>query len=138
MKALVIGTGVAGLSTALRLLRRGFEVEMVEGFSQPGGRLNQLSKDGFVFDMGPTFFSMSYEFDELAKDAGIKMPFRKRELDPIYTVWYDTPGKKFIIYRDLKKLADQFKKYEPGFEDKMKAYMKSSGKLYFVKDIKLI
>ncbi|MFC2113001.1 phytoene desaturase family protein [Bacteroidota bacterium] len=138
MKTLVIGTGIAGLSTALRMLRRGYEIEMVEGFSQPGGRLNQLRKDGFVFDMGPTFFSMSYEFDELAKDTGIKMPFRKRELDPLYTVWYDTPGKKFTIYRDLKKMADQFKKYEPGFEEKMKAYLKSAGRLYFDTENKII
>jgi phytoene desaturase len=55
MKALVIGTGIAGLSTALRLLRRGYEIEMVEQFSQPGGRLNQVRKDGFLFDMGPSF-----------------------------------------------------------------------------------
>lgn len=130
MKALIIGTGVAGISTALRLLRRGYEVEMVEGFSQPGGRLNQVRKDGFVFDMGPTFFSMSYEFDELAADSGIKIPFTKRELDPIYTVWYDTPGKKFTICRDFKKLEEQFNKYEPQFSVKMERYMESTGRLY--------
>ena len=138
MKALIIGTGIAGLSTALRLLRRGYEVEMVEGFSQPGGRLNQVRKDGFAFDMGPTFFSMSYEFDELAADAGINMPFKKRELDPIYTVWYDTPGKNFTIYRDFNKLEDQFKRYEPLFSDKMERYMKSTGLLYFDTEKKII
>ncbi|MFC2081425.1 phytoene desaturase family protein [Bacteroidota bacterium] len=130
MKALIIGTGMAGLATALRLLSRGYEVEMVEAFSQPGGRLNQLKKDGFVFDMGPTFFSMSYEFDELAEDSGIKMPFKKMALDPIYTVWYDTPGKKFKIYRDFEKLEKQFEHYEPRFREKMIRYMKSSGRLY--------
>ena len=131
MKALIIGTGMAGLSTALRLLRRGYEVEMVEGFNRPGGRLNQVNKDGFVFDMGPTFFSMSYEFDELEADSGVKMPFTKRKLDPIYTVWYDTPGKNFKIYRDFGKLEEQFRKYEPGFKEKMERYMKASGRLYF-------
>ena len=130
MKALIIGTGVAGLSTALRLQRRGYEVGLVEGFGRPGGRLNQLKKDGFVFDMGPTFFSMSYEFDELAADAGIDLPFRKMQLDPVYTVWHDTPGKTFRIYRDFDKLADQFKEYEPRFREKMERYMKESGRLY--------
>ena len=130
MKALVIGTGIAGLSTALRLLRRGYEVEMVEQFSQPGGRLNQVRKDGFLFDMGPSFYSMSYEFDELARDAEIELPFSYTKLDPLYTVWYDTPGKKFTIYRDLEKLAHEFRDYEPGFAGKMERYLASAGGLY--------
>jgi len=55
MKALIIGTGIGGLATALRLLKRGYEVEMVEQYSQPGGRLNQVKKDGFLFDMALPF-----------------------------------------------------------------------------------
>jgi phytoene desaturase len=130
MKALIIGTGVGGLSTALRLVRRGYEVEMVEQFSQPGGRLNQLKKDGFLFDMGPSFFSMSYEFEELARDAGIELPFKYNALDPIYSVWYDTPGKTFRIFKDFDKLAHEFRNLEPGFASKMKRYMASAGQLY--------
>ena len=130
MKALIIGTGIGGLSTALRLLKRGYEVEMVEQYSQAGGRLNQVKKDGFLFDMGPSFFSMSYEFEELARDAEIELPFQYRELDPIYTVWYDTPGKNFRIYKDPDKLAHEFRDYEPGFQDKMRKYLASAGKLY--------
>lgn len=130
MKALITGTGIAGLATALRLARRGYDIEMVERFSRPGGRLNVLEKDGFRFDMGPSFFSMSYEFEELARDAAIELPFKTRELDPIYTVWYDTPGKNFTIYRDFERLASEFEGYEPGFREKMERFMKSAGKLY--------
>ena len=60
-KVLIIGSGLGGLTTALRLARRGYEVEMVEKSFQAGGRLNQIKKDGFTFDMGPTFFSMRSE-----------------------------------------------------------------------------
>jgi len=134
MKALIIGTGVAGLSTALRLIRRGYEVEMVEQFSQAGGRLNQVKKDGFLFDMGPSFFSMSYEFEELARDAGIELPFQYHELDPIYTVWYDTPGKTFKIYKDLDKLGHEFREYEQDFARNMKKYLASAGSLYHDSD----
>lgn len=42
MKALVAGTGIGGLSNALRLIRRGFEVEMAEQFFQPVGRMYQV------------------------------------------------------------------------------------------------
>ncbi len=60
---LIIGAGLGGLSTALRLAVKGYEVTIVEKDSQPGGRLNEIKQDGFTFDTGPSFFSMSYEFD---------------------------------------------------------------------------
>ena len=81
-KALIVGTGLGGLTTALRLSKLGYQVEMVEKYHQPGGRLNQLKKDGFTWDMAPTFFSMSYEFKEFVKSTGIDMPFEFVELDP--------------------------------------------------------
>ncbi len=61
-KGTIVGTGLGAMTTALRLSSRGYQVQMVEKFHQPGGRLNQIKKDGFTFDMGPTFFSMTYEF----------------------------------------------------------------------------
>ncbi|MGM0666476.1 MAG: phytoene desaturase family protein, partial [Bacteroidota bacterium] len=129
-KVLIVGTGIAGLSTALRLTRRGYKVEMLEKNGMAGGRMNLLEKDGFKFDTGPTFFSMSYEFRELAADLDKELPFELMELDPIYTVWYDVPGKRYTIYKDLDKLAAEFEKAEPGFRKKMEAYLKSTGKLY--------
>jgi phytoene desaturase len=60
-KVLVIGSGLGALSTALRLSTRGYQVEIVEKHNRAGGRLNLLQKDGFTFDVGPSFFSMSYE-----------------------------------------------------------------------------
>ena len=50
-KVVIIGTGLGGLATALRLTSKGYEVEMVEKYHQAGGRLNLLEKDGFTFDM---------------------------------------------------------------------------------------
>jgi phytoene desaturase len=73
---------------------------------------------------------MSYEFKELAADLDKELPFELMELDPIYTVWYDEPGKRYTIHKDLDKLAAEFEKAEPGFRKKMEAYLKSTGKLY--------
>ncbi len=129
-KVLVVGSGIAGLSTALRLVRRGYKVEILEKNALAGGRMNIIKKDGFKFDTGPTFFSMSYEFRELAADLQKELPFELMELDPIYTVWYDEPGKRYTIYKDLDKLAAEFEKAEPGFREKMESYLKSTGKLY--------
>lgn len=127
---LVVGTGLGGLTTALRLATQGFQVEMLERNSQAGGRLNQIKKDGFTFDTGPSFFSMSYEFKEFADACGIEIPFKFVELDPLYTVNFSGSSKTFFLYKDLEKLAAQFAQEEPDFKEKMTKYLRKSGALY--------
>jgi phytoene desaturase len=129
-KVLIAGSGLAGLATALRLSRRGYEVELVEKNSSAGGRLNQLKKDGFTFDTGPSFFSMSYEFDEFVRDAGIKMPFHFVELDPLYTVNFLATGRTYTIYKDFAKLAEEFKEVEPNLEKKIREYLNTGQKIF--------
>ncbi|HOC47615.1 MAG: phytoene desaturase [Bacteroidales bacterium] len=129
-KALIVGAGLGGLATALRLRRRGYEVEMVEMYRQAGGRLNQLTSGGFTFDMAPTFFSMSYHFDEFVRDAGIEMPFRFVQIDPLYRVNFRGSDRWYTIYRDLDRLAHQFEDIEPGFRDRMARFLASSGALF--------
>ena len=129
-KVLVVGAGLGGLATALRLAKKGYEVQIVEKNNQAGGRLNQLKKDGFTFDTGPSFFSMSYEFKEFANDCGIDLPFNYVELDPLYSVNFSDSSKTFHLYKDLNKLSAQFKDIEPDFEKKMIKYLKKSGSLF--------
>lgn len=129
-EVLIVGTGLGGLATALRLVKKGYKVTMVEKNSQAGGRLNQIQKDGFVFDTGPSFFSMSYEFEEFARDCNIKLPFDYVELDPLYSVNFSNSPKTWLLHKDLKKLSEQFKDVEPDFEKKMKKYMKKSGAIF--------
>jgi len=127
---LVIGAGIGGLATALRLAKRGYKVEIIEKNSQAGGRLNQLKKDGFTFDTGPSFFSMSYEFKEFAKDCNIELPFKYVALDPLYTVNFSRSPKTYRLYKDIHKLAEQFKDVEPDFEIKMRRYLKNGKALF--------
>lgn len=129
-KVLIIGSGLGGLTTALRLSSKGFEVEMVEKYHQAGGRLNLLEKDGFKFDLGPTFFSMSYEFQELIKDCNIEMPFEFVELDPLYSVHFEGDQRSYLIYKDLRKLAIEFQELEPDFERKVKKFLNAAGQIF--------
>jgi len=129
-KILIIGTGLGGLTTALRLSSKGYEVEMVEKYHQAGGRLNLLEKDGFKFDMAPTFFSMSYEFQELIKDCKMDMPFEFVELDPLYSVHFEGDQRSYLIYKDLKKLAIEFQDVEPDFERKIHKFLKAAGEIF--------
>ncbi len=127
---LIVGAGLGGLTLALRLAKKGYKVEIIEKNGQAGGRLNQLKKDGFTFDTGPSFFSMSYEFTDLAKECGIDLPFRYYELDPLYTVSFKNSPGVYHLYKDLKKLASEFSDVEPGFEEAVRKYLKKCGRLY--------
>ncbi len=77
------------LSTALRLSKEGYKVKILEKHSKPGGRLNQLKIDGFTFDVGPSFMSMSYELNELFDSYKIPNPIKLTELDPLYQVFFE-------------------------------------------------
>ncbi|MFO7619918.1 MAG: phytoene desaturase family protein [Bacteroidales bacterium] len=127
---IIVGAGLGGLATALRLAKKGYKVEIIEKNGNAGGRVNQLKKDGFTFDTGPSFFSMSYEFKEFAKDCNIQMPFKYFELDPLYTVNFRKSPKTYYLYKDISRLAEQFRDTEPDFEDKMRRYLRKSGRLF--------
>jgi phytoene desaturase len=127
---LIVGAGLGGLATALRLAKKGYSVQIIEKNSQAGGRVNQLKKDGFTFDTGPSFFSMSYEFTDFAKDCNIPLPFNYFSLDPLYTVNFRGNPKTYYLYKDLHKLAAQFIEVEPDFEKKMIRYLEKGKHLF--------
>ena len=106
-KVIIIGSGLGGLSTALRLSNKGYDITILEKYSSPGGRLNTIEQDGFRFDMGPSFMSMTYEFDDLFKSAGVDNPLLMKELDPIYQVFFEGREKPFRIFKDLNKLEKE-------------------------------
>ncbi|URN84581.1 phytoene desaturase family protein [Acetobacterium wieringae] len=69
-KIIVIGAGVSGLASALRLLNEGFEVELYEKNDQVGGRMGVISGDGFTFDLGPTILMMPQIYEEVFSCCG--------------------------------------------------------------------
>ncbi len=127
---LVIGAGLGGLATALRLVSDGYKVTIVEKYHQAGGRLNRLQKDEFTFDMAPTFFSMSYELKELEAYCNMQIPFRLIPLNPLYTINFRGNPKQYIIYKELEKLEEQFASIEPDFARKMGRYLSDAAHLF--------
>lgn len=63
-KVIVIGSGIAGLSAAACLAKEGFDVTVLEKNATPGGRARKFKVDGFVFDMGPSWYWMPDVFDK--------------------------------------------------------------------------
>jgi phytoene desaturase len=133
-----VGAGLGGLSTALRLSYKGYQVTMIEKQALPGGRLHVLKKDGFTFDVGPSFFSMSYEFKELFDSIGEPIPFELNELNPLYTVNMAGSDRVFQIYKDLDRLANEFKGIEDDFENKVRGYLKGAKEIFHDTEYKII
>jgi len=129
-KVIIIGSGLGGLSTALRISNKGYDITILEKYSTPGGRLNIIEQDGFRFDMGPSFMSMTFEFDDLFKSAGVNNPLLMKELDPIYQVYFEGKNKPFRIFKDLKKLEKEFEGIEDNLAQKVDKYLNRGGEFF--------
>jgi len=69
-KAVIIGGGLGGLATALRLAAKGWDVTVCEQGATFGGKMNRWEKDGFRFDTGPSLITMKWVFAELFQAVG--------------------------------------------------------------------
>jgi len=129
-KVIIIGSGLGGLATALRLSNLGFDVTILEKHNTPGGRLNIIEQDGFRFDMGPSFMSMTYELEELFSSIGKEIPIELEELEPLYQVFFEGKEKSRLIYKDLKKLAKEFEDVEPNLEVNAHRYLNKASQFF--------
>ena len=64
-KVAIIGSGISGIATALRLAAKGYHVEVFEQSSRPGGKISEISMDGFRFDTGPSLLTYPDLINEL-------------------------------------------------------------------------
>ena len=64
-RAIIIGAGVAGLASAIRLACEGFAVSIFEKNSFPGGKLSHFSLGDYQFDAGPSLFTQPENIVEL-------------------------------------------------------------------------
>jgi phytoene desaturase len=88
--ALVIGAGLAGISTAAHLARSGYQVTVVEKNAAPGGRCGQLVRDGHRYDLGPTMLMMPELYAETYAALGQRMEdhLDLRRFEPTYRLHF--------------------------------------------------
>ncbi|MBD3246243.1 MAG: phytoene desaturase [Candidatus Omnitrophica bacterium] len=127
----IVGAGVGGLATAVRLARRGYQVEVFEKMPRCGGRAHIIEDRGFRFDTGPSFVLMPPFFDELFSFCG-----KRREdyldflpLDVHYRIFY-ADGKKFTVYRDTEKMKQELERMEPGASRRYENFLRDVGEMY--------
>jgi phytoene desaturase len=93
--ALVVGGGVGGMATALRLRLAGHQVTLVERNGQLGGKLALHAADGFAWDTGPSLLTLPEVFDDLLAGVGTSLGelVGLRRLDPVCRYrWPDGSG----------------------------------------------
>ena len=110
-KALIIGSGIAGIASALRLKKKGYDVTIFEANSYPGGKLHVVEKDGYRWDSGPSLFTMPQFVNELFElfDEDPKSYFdyiRKKVVCNYF--WED--GTRFSVDSDKEKFVESASK----------------------------
>jgi len=113
--AVVIGAGIGGIAAAGRLARNGYSVTVVEKNNRPGGRCDQILRDGHRFDTGPTLFLMPEVFAETYAALGERMESHLDllRIDPTYTVHFPD-GLNLELTADLLKMEPQLEAVEEG------------------------
>lgn len=120
----IIGAGFAGLAAAALLAKDGCDVTVIEKNEMAGGRARTWQKDGFLFDMGPSWYWMPdvFEnyyniFNKTASDF-----YELKRLSPSYRIYF---GKQDTIDvpATLDDLYALFEKLEPGSSKNLKHFL---------------
>jgi len=137
-KAIVIGSGFAGISTASFLARDGWDVVVLEKHTMPGGRARKMEVDGFTFDMGPSWYWMPDIFERYFNRFGKKVSdyYELIRLDPSYRVYFKDEA--LDIPADYASLKALFEKIEPGSGKQLDRFMSEAAYKYQVGINKLV
>ncbi len=137
-KAIVIGSGFAGLSAASFMAKEGWEVTVIEKNATPGGRARQLKENGFTFDMGPSFYWMPDVFERYFAQFGKNVTdyYTLQRLDPSYRIYWNDGHTD--IPADFGALKKVFESIEPGSAKKLEKYLKGAAYKYEVGVNKLV
>lgn len=126
-KVLIIGSGFSALSSACFLARAGFSVEVLEKNDQAGGRARVMHKEGFVFDMGPSWYWMPDVFERFFQQFGHSVSdfYELKRLDPSYRVFFE--GGEFLdVPSDWRALCEIFEKWEPGAARNLERFLQEA------------
>ena len=122
----IIGSGFSSLSAACYLAQAGHQVSIYEKNSSVGGRARRLIKEGFTFDIGPSWYWMPDVFDRFFSDFGKKTSdyYKIDKLDPAYKIFFDDDI--ITIGDTMDKICAEFERIEKGSGIKLKKFIEKA------------
>ncbi len=133
MKAAIIGAGIGGIATAIRLANKGHEVEVFEANSYPGGKLSEFQQGQYRFDAGPSLFTMPQFVDELFELSG-KNPsdyFEYIRLPEVCRYFWED-GTRLNVSADINKFAEDAERNLGEPAEKTRKFLKDSALMYSI------
>ena len=123
----IIGSGFSALAASCYLAKEGFDVTILEKNKTVGGRARQFIKDGFTFDIGPTWYWMPDVFEKFFADFEKKPSdyYRLEKLNPAYEVYFNALD-SIQIPDNLPKILDIFEKEETGSAKHLDSFLKNA------------
>jgi len=126
-KAIIIGSGIAGLAVSIRLKSKGYDVEVYEKNDNVGGKLSDFYIDDFRHDFGPKLFTMPDLIEDLYKVAGVDINdyFKYQKLEIACKYFWDD-GDTFNAYSNNQKFINEVYKKFNKQENKVESYISRS------------
>ena len=130
-KIAVIGSGFAGLTSAIELASLDYKVTVLEKNSTPGGRARKFESNGFTFDMGPSWYWMPDVFDKFFARHGKKVEdyYNLLKLDPGFSVVYGK-NNTIDVPASFEELVALFENIEKGSGSRLKKFLKRAAVKY--------
>jgi phytoene desaturase len=130
-KVIIVGSGIAGLSTAVRLAVKGYEITVFEKNDYPGGKLTEITSKGFRFDAGPSLFTLPHQVDDLFVLAGENpRDYFNYERLPVICNYFYEDGTRLKAYAEPEKFAKEVEEKLQVPKSKVLKYLKKSQFIY--------
>lgn len=127
----IIGSGFSALAASCYLAQQGNKVTVYEKNDTIGGRARQFKKEGFTFDMGPSWYWMPDVFERFFQDFNKKTTdyYELIKLNPAYRVYFGVDD--FInIYDNLEEIKTTFESIEKGSGQKLETFIRQAKSNY--------
>jgi len=137
-KIAIIGSGFSALSAACYLAKDGFNVSVFEKNDTVGGRCRQFKKDGFTFDMGPSWYWMPDIFDKFFNDFDKKASdfYQLDKLAPAYKIFFN--DEVITIGDTMEKICEEFERIEKGSSIPLKKFINKAADNYNIAINKIV